>query len=255
MALWGSFFGVSFAIFGWFGIPFANDVGISGLFQLHGVCLLLMAAVIGLLLRGHRVSDASRSTSHPSRMFALAAFQDVRVLWPAIGWLFYTLTFLALLTILPSQLSEELRPQVTTAMSLVGIATGLVILPVALIRFNATTMVLTGFLLAGLITALGVLSSLLTLAILLFAILGIIQSGTFAAVAELNHTTDARTLGYGVMAQTGNLGNLIGTPLLLFVLATSDTSTLLLMTSAIYGFGFLSLFFLARCVRAAGTRA
>lgn len=242
MALWSSFFGVSFAIFGWFGIPLLDQAGISGLFQLHGVGLLLVAAFTGLLLRGHRGSDVARSMEP---LGGISAFRDIRVLWPGLGWLFYTLTFLALLTILPAQMSGALRSQITTAMSLVTIATGLLIVPVALMRFRATTLVLAGFLLAGLVTALAPWNNLLTPAILLFAILGIIQSGTFAAVAELNPSTGARTLGYGVMAQTGNLGNLVGTPLLLLVLEAGGIGAMLIAVSAIYGIGLLSLMLLA----------
>ncbi|WP_411891819.1 MFS transporter [Yoonia sp. SDW83-1] len=252
MALWGTFFGVSFAVFGWFGIPFVDLVGVSGLFQLHGACLLLIAVLVGLLLRGHRVSDGPSTSSWQHGKSALLAFQNARVVWSGIGWLFYTLTFLALLTILPAQLSEDLKPQITTAMSLVGIATGILILPVALLYFKATTAVLAGFLLASLITAVGAWSNPLVLAIALFAILGIIQSGTFAAVAELNHSTDARTLGYGAMAQSGNLGNLIGTPLLLYVLKVSDLASLLVTTSVIYGIGFLTLFYFTGRVRGVG---
>lgn len=243
MALWGTFFGVSFAIFGWFGIPFVEVAGVSGLLQLHGVCLLIIAVLVGLLLKWHRVPEAQDTSSWQHGKSALLAFQDARVVWSGIGWLFYTLTFLALLTILPAQLSPDLKPQVTTAMSLVSIATGLLILPVVLLYFRATTAALASFLLASLITAVGAWSNPIFLAIALFAILGIIQSGTFAAVAELNRSTDARTLGYGAMAQTGNLGNLIGTPLLLYVLEVSNLATLLVTTSVIYGVGFLTLFY------------
>ena len=241
MALWGTFFGVSFAIFGWFGIPFVEAFGVSGLLQLHSVCLFVIAGLAGLLLRGHSVFVVSEIASNHQGKSALMAFQDARVVWSGIGWLFYTLTFLALLTILPAQLSEELKPQITTAMSLVGIVTGMLVLPVALLYLKATTTVLAGFFAASLVTAVGAWFNPLILAISLFAILGIIQSGTFAAVAELNHATDARTLGYGAMAQSGNLGNLVGTPMLLFVLENFDLSSLLITTSVIYGVGFLVL--------------
>ena len=249
MALWGTFFGVSFAIFGWFGIPLAHELGVNGLFQLHGIGLLLIAMTVFFLLRAVRASDPQNAASKPKPIHPFAALKDPRIIWSAIGWLFYTLTFLALLTILPSQLSEGLRPQATTAMSLVAIITGLLLLPVALMAFKATTMVLVGFLLAGFVTAFGGGSNLLTVAIALFAILGIVQSGTFAAVAELNQSTNARTFGYGLMAQTGNLGNLVGTPLLLHVLQKSGLGTLIITASAIYGLGFLALLYATGRVR------
>ena len=251
MALWGTFFGVSFAIFGWFGIPFVDAFGVDHLLQLHGVCLFLIAGIIGLLIRGHHAADPSGIASHPQGTSALKAFQDVRVVWSGVGWLFYTLTFLALLTILPAQLSGELKPHLTTAMSLVGIGTGMLVLPIALLYLKATTIVLTGFLFASVVTASGAWANPLVLSIILFSLLGLVQSGTFAAVAELNQSTAARTLGYGAMAQTGNLGNLIGTPVLLYVLEITDLGSMLLTTAVIYCIGFLSLFYLSRRIRAA----
>lgn len=246
MALWGTFFGVSFAIFGWFGIPIVDAAGASALLQLHGVCLLFIAALVGLLFRGHCASERSDTASQPNTRARWLVFQDARVVWPGVAWLFYTLTFLALLTILPIQISENLRSQITTVMSLIGIATGLLVVPVALVYVHATTLVLVGFFLAVLVLAAGAWNNQLVLAVSLFAILGIIQSGTFAAVAELNHSSDMRTLGYGAMAQTGNLGNLLGTPLLLHVLDVFDLGTVLATTSVIYGVGFLTLLYLTR---------
>ncbi|MEL6680022.1 MAG: MFS transporter [Pseudomonadota bacterium] len=246
MALWSTFFGVSFALVAWFGLPLMDALRVSGLFQLHGVGLIVMAGVIYGLLRclgGAGLGRAAEESESPSGPVPLATSS---VLWPGIGWLFYTLTFLALLTILPLQLPDGLRAEVTTVMSLVGIGVSLIVLPVALMKVRATTVVLTGFLLAALLTALGASQDMLALSVTLFAILGLVQGGTFAAVAELNRSTESRTLGYGVMAQTGNIGNLIGTPLLLMVLGSAGLETLLITTAGIYLLGFLSLFILMR---------
>lgn len=245
MALWGTFFGVSFAIFGWFGIPLLEQIQISGLFQLHGAGLIATALLIAVLLKtsGTTIERSEAAQTPPS--LNLTAFRDVCVLWPGIGWLFYTLTFLALLTILPAQLPDELRSQATTILPLVSIATGVLILPVLLMRFSASTMVMVGFISAALILSLGGQGDLLILATCLFAVLGLIQSGTFAAVAELNISTEKRTLGYGVMAQTGNLGNLVGTPLLLLSLDKYGLQSLQLITAMVYVAAFAVLTVLA----------
>lgn len=249
MALWSTFFGVSFAIFAWFGIPLLDDLKVSGLFQLHGMCLVLIAGLIFGLLQRSSEEDSEPEPTRVSQALALAAYKDLRVIWPGVAWLFYTLTFLALLTILPSQMPSELRPPMTTAMSLVGIGTSLLVVPILLLRLKAPTVVLIGFILAALITALGSELGILVLAVSLFAILGMVQGATFAAVAELNHSTAKRTLGYGFMAQTGNLGNLIGTPFLLFALNTSGSKALLLSAATIYGTGLVCLMILSRHIR------
>jgi MFS family permease len=253
MALWSTFFGVSFAVMAWFGIPHLDVLQVSGVFQLHGAGLIVIAGVLFLGLRGPAGEAPAQDTAASGKTAVFAAYGEIRTLWPGIGWLFYTLTFLALLTILPSLMQSDLRSQATTVMSLTGIATGLLIVPALLLRLRATTVVLTGFFFAALIAAAGSESSLFVLGILLFSVLGMVQGGTFAAVAELNQSTDKRMLGYGFMAQSGNLGNLIGTPFFLLVLNSYGSGALLLTTAAIYGVGVLCLIALLR--RMPGTGA
>jgi nitrate/nitrite transporter NarK len=62
----------------------------------------------------------------------------------------------------------------------------------------------------------------------LFAAMGLIQSASFAMVPQLNTEATSQALANGVMSQMGNLGNLIGTPIM-FALLTS------LGTYSIYG--------------------
>ncbi|MFK7764244.1 MAG: MFS transporter [Roseobacter sp.] len=250
MALWSTFFGVSFALFAWFGIPLVKDVGVRGLFLLHGAGFLSVAiATYALLPACDDAAVKTQPTKQPGPISLAQSYKNRAVVWPGLGWLFYTLTFLALLTILPSQMPDTLRPQMTTTMSLVGIGVSLTIVPLLLMQLRATTVVMTGFVCAAAVTAFGPAISLFTLSLLLFATLGLIQGGTFAAVAELNPSMSNRTLGYGFLAQTGNIGNLVGTPVMLVILGMSDQNTLLLVTCSIYGVGFLCLMTLAQRLR------
>ena len=250
MSLWSTFFGISFALFAWFGIPLLDTLGVKGLFQMHSIGLVIIAAFIFLFLPGQFAQEINPENGTNDKQVSM--YHDDKILWPGVGWLFYTLTFLALLTILPLNLPDETRPQMTTAMSLIGIAVSLSLVPLLLTFMSAAKTVLLGFLIAIIATVVSNELSLLVLALCLFAILGLIQGGTFAAVAELNTSLSDRTLGYGFMAQTGKTGNLIGTPILLYVLDSSGQSTLMLVTSAIYAIGFVSLFVLARRIRAIG---
>lgn len=250
MALWSTFFGVSFALFAGFGIPLVKDVEVRGLFLFHGAGFLSVAVAIDLLMQ--TCNDAtleSQSATKPEPVSLAQAYKNYAVVWPGFGWLFYTLTFLALLTILPSQMPDALRLQMTTTMSLVGIGVSLTMVPLFLLLLRATTVVMTGFACAAAVTAFGPVVSVFTLSLLLFAALGLIQGGTFAAVAELNPSMSNRTLGYGFLAQTGNIGNLVGTPLMLVILGMSDQNTLLLAICGIYGVGLVCLVTLAQRLR------
>ncbi|MEL7274133.1 MAG: MFS transporter [Pseudomonadota bacterium] len=249
MALWGTFFGVSFAIFAWFGIPLSSQMGVGGLFQLHGVGMIIVAVIVVVLsLRpGSSRVQGDRDEEHEASL--RVPMGDARVLWPALGWLFYTSLYLSLLTILPANLPEALRAEVTTAMSLVGIATGLILFPLLLLRMAATRIVIGAFGLAALISFVGPALGLAMMAVVLFAILGLVQSGTFAAVAQLNNSMPMRTMGFGLMAQTGNMGNLLGTPILLAVLDQFGVNTLLMAVAALYGLGVICLYLLGRGIR------
>jgi hypothetical protein len=52
------------------------------------------------------------------------------------------------------------------------------------------------------------------LCLLFAAVLGLVQGASFAAVPDLNARAEDRLLANGAMAQTGNIGNTLGTPVL-----------------------------------------
>ena len=71
----------------------------------------------------------------------------------------------------------------------------------------------------------------------LAASMGLIQGASFAAVPQLNAGVQAQTQANGAMAQMGNLGNTLGTPI---------------MAMALAGWGYVSLPVLAGAAFAAG---
>jgi nitrate/nitrite transporter NarK len=58
-----------------------------------------------------------------------------------------------------------------------------------------------------------------TACIALAAALGLIQGGSFAIVPQLNETAVTQAQANGAMAQMGNLGNTLGTPVMVAALA------------------------------------
>lgn len=87
-------------------------------------------------------------------------------------------------------------------MPLAGIALSLVAVPVLLNLMSGVAVVNLGFALA-ILSILGVFAGLpleLT-CIALFAVLGLVQGGSFAVVPILNQTAETQALGYGAMAQ------------------------------------------------------
>lgn len=55
--------------------------------------------------------------------------------------------------------------------------------------------------------------------LLFSAAVGLVQSASFAAIPELNDTPDSRAAATGAIAQLGNVGTTIGTPILAALIA------------------------------------
>ncbi len=221
MTLWSTFFGVSFALVAWFGIPLVREHGLQSLFIVHGASMLCAAIVLALLLpRVETGSGGEQLDLAKILRLHLQTYGSPSVAAPAYGWLFYTLTFVSLLTILPEFVPPENRAFVAGAMPLASIAVSLICGVVFLPRFSAVRTVMAGF-----AVSICVLPFLLSAAdkswacITLFGALGLVQGSTFAAVPQLNNSVPAQAHANGALAQMGNLGNTCGTPAILGLLA------------------------------------
>ncbi len=251
MALWSSFFAVAFALVAWFGTPFIADFGIAAFFQIHGGAMLVLAGALALILPKLNTPPPNTSLSELVTQ-TISAYQRPSVLWPGVAWLFYTFTFLALLTVVPEQLPAQDRGLAGTVMSLIGIVTSLMVLPFILRKIPATTVVLSAFALTAIVILVGASLPLVMRALLIFMVLGLIQGGVFAAVSQINQTEGARALGFGIMAQTGNLGNLIGTPIMLALVSGYGLTGLFLVVVALFVLATVLLWGLGQKVNAKG---
>lgn len=243
MTLWSSFFGVAFAVMAWFGLPFVAERGMGDLLIGHGVFMISVAVILAIALT---VTDRPKAIVMAPLSIAsvlkqhITAYRSPYVSAPALGWLFYTLTFVSLLAVLPDLLPVENRGTILGFMPLVSIAVSLVVVPALLSRFSAISITVGGFVLSTVVVFLFFAGLPLTyVCINLFAALGLIQGASFAAVPELNTTDETRSLANGAMAQMGNIGNLVGTPILLTILAHAGPSVMLLTVAVLYLLGAL----------------
>lgn len=219
MTLWATFFGVAYALMAWLGMDFIAGHGIPALFRLHGTIMAVLAVLLWLALPAEQ--RPTRFAAPDPAQILRAQWRAIRSPWiaaPGFGWLFYTLTFVSLLAILPGLVPAERRDFVTGTLPLISIAASLGLVPALLGWLAPTTVVMLGF--AG--AALGAIGLFVTAdptwaATAVFFGLGRVQGASFAAVLALNHGAADRALSNGLMAQTSNLGNLLGTPLLLLV--------------------------------------
>jgi MFS transporter, DHA1 family, inner membrane transport protein len=240
MTLWGTFFGVAFALVAWFGLPLVKVYGVAGLFIVHATALVLVAGALYVLLprEKHVSSDASVLSFGEIIKRHVETYRSAFIAAPAMGWLFYTLSFVSLLTLLPNYVPSDQRAFVSGAMPLASIATSMTI-GVFLLRYMAAThVIVSGFVASILCVAfLWIFPGSVWGCIALFGALGLVQGASFAAVPQLNKENQTRAYANGALAQMGNLGNLSGTPLLLLMSAGMGFNGLILFAVICYAIG------------------
>lgn len=242
LTLWGTFFSVAFAATALIGVPLVQRFGPATLFAAHA---LWMAAMALLLIRLVPADAPAERTEPPLTLPALLRrhaeiYRSPFLAAPAWGWLFYTLTFVALLAVWPPLLPARAATLTATLAPIAAIATSMT-LGVALLRYRpAVQVVLLGFALALAIALLLPLAPQgAAPAIALFAALGLVQGASFAAIPQLNDSAESRALANGALAQMGNLGNMLGTPMMLAVLGLGGTTGVTAVVACCYGAALL----------------
>lgn len=233
MTLWGTFFGVAFALTGWFGFTLVDSRGLSTLFLVHGSIMGSIALIVFYAVPDNLLADASSASEEnfllPSNFVVRhkRAWASPTIAAPAAGWFFYTITFVALLTILPGMMEANDRALTAAALPIASIITSLT-LGVLLLRYmSAVRVVVIGFITAIFFTfCLSWFPPEPLLCIALFAALGLVQGASFASIPQLNKTGSSQALANGTLAQAGNIGNLCGTPLLLILVVAGGMSTM-----------------------------
>lgn len=219
LTLWGTYFGVAFAVVALTAPLILKTLGLAGLPALHAVYMAFFAVLLTAVLPVQNRRDAPPwpSLGDIARRH-VSVYSSPFIAAPAMGWLFYTLTFVSMLTILPSMVDPALRAFVAAAMPVASIASSMTIGNMLLKRVSAVTVIIIGFAIAiALLLTFMLIGANPWLFIALFAALGLVQGASFAAVPQLNASTGDRALGNGGIAQTGNLGNALGTPAMLAI--------------------------------------
>ncbi|MEM1079271.1 MAG: MFS transporter [Pseudomonadota bacterium] len=233
LTLWGTFFGVAFAILTWLGLPLVSAMGVPALFGAHGVFMAAAALAIGLAVPKEPVPDGPL-WRRPDLGALWAKHKEIyrspRLGAPAAGWLFYTFCFVSLLTLLPPYLDPAQRTLLIGAMPLISIIASLTLGVWLLRRLSPVSVIQIGFVSSALCAlCLILLPGQAALCLIFAACLGLVQGASFASVPDLNPSAEGRILSNGAMAQTGNIGNTLGTPVL-FAISTGFGYSAMLIT-------------------------
>lgn len=247
LTLWGTFFGVAFALMAWGGRPFAIAAGIPALFALHAAYMAAFALYLSPRLRTLPQEGAIPAFTLATILAThRSIYSSAQISAPAIGWLFYTFCFVSILTVLPPYLDPSVRVVIMVAMPLVSIAVSMSFGVLLLRWLPAVQVVILGFALSVLCMLWLLAAPAAPLACLALAgAMGLIQGASFAAVPQLNSTARAQTQANGAMAQMGNLGNTLGTPVMALALAGWGYLSLPLLAGAAFASGLILHIFLA----------
>ena len=239
LTLWSTFFGVAFTLLVALGLPLVAAYGLPALFIAHGVWMVVFAVVLTLFLSPLQTSAEGTLSLRGLLADHLTIYRSPRIAAPGAGWLFYTFCFLAILTVLPPYISPEWRAWVMGAMPLVSIAVSMTLGVWSLRVISAVQLTQVGFVcsvaaLIWLLMAPGLPAACLALA----AGLGLVQGATFASIPQLNTTASTQAQAYGALAQTGNMGNTIGTPALLAILGVAGYAGMIWTAMFVLAGGF-----------------
>ena len=220
MTLWSTFFAVAFSLAAFLGRPLVEAHGPAAFFVTHAGLMALAGGVLWAMLPAcapppaNTIARAGVIEAH-RRIYA-----SPRIAAPALGFVFYTLMFVAFLTLLPDVIAAEWRYLTATVMPLASIVVSLAVGVPLTRRLGAVETVQIG-LAAGALALIafavsggaGMLALISVMAV--SGALGLVQGGSFAAISELNQTGAARAEAAGAIAQLGNVGTTLGTPVLL----------------------------------------
>lgn len=222
LTLWGTFFGVAFTLLVAFGLPLVEARGVPALFIAHSLWMATFAVILTVFLRPLEIVPEGKLSLRGILRDHLTIYRSPRIAAPGAGWLFYTFCFVSILTVLPPYIAPDWRVWVMGAMPMMSIAVSMTLGVFAMRFVSAVTLIQIGF--AGSVGALiwllatpGLPAACLVLA----GALGLVQGASFAAIPQLNDTAATQSQAYGALAQTGNLGNTIGTPVMLAILGVT----------------------------------
>ena len=220
MTLWSTFFAVAFSLAAFLGRPLVEAHGPAAFFVTHAGLMALAGGVLWAMLPASAPPPANTIARAGVIEAHRRIYASPRIAAPALGFVFYTLMFVAFLTLLPDVIAAEWRYLTATVMPLASIVVSLAVGVPLTRRLGAVETVQIG-LAAGALALIafavsggaGMLALISVMAV--SGALGLVQGGSFAAISELNQTGAARAEAAGAIAQLGNVGTTLGTPVLL----------------------------------------
>jgi predicted MFS family arabinose efflux permease len=240
MGLWSSFFGVSFFITPLIGRPimemFAANVmySVDALFLLHAAISLLLFIVLFFLIRKIKIPHIENKKESFLAVHK-KVYSDWKEVSPGILFFFHTFMFIALFTFLPGFAGDEKTRHflliVLPLLSIAGtFAEGIIsqyfMLPS---RLNMCAYIALVVLILIIKFSLDNVTVFIVASMILLFFSGIIQGSVFSIIPSLSSSADEQTNENGAVAQLGNLGSIMGAPVISHFLVYGENSMILII--------------------------
>ncbi|MBR7888785.1 MFS transporter [Marinomonas sp. A79] len=220
MGLWGTFFGVAFAVSGWIGKGLLDNLGLQSVFFGHGLLIMTMGVVLFFILKNNAVLDLVPITGVQEGFFKqmLQVYRNPRSLLPSCVFLFYTCTLVSVLTYVPGLVGDSSLQKwmliVLPLVSTCGTFLAGAIAQYAMKPQRLAVLAYSGIALSVLVLAvmrdLAPVFFIAVAAMVLF--LGMVSGSSLAMIPTLARSPSEQAQSYGLLAQFGNLGGTIGPP-------------------------------------------
>ena len=229
MTLWSSFFGLSYMLVALIAPALLTLGGTSALFVAHAGYMCVLGVALWRVLPPPVVTDSAQRTKKPLDLATILRLHVTIYTSPwlsaaALGFVFYTGLYIALLTYLPDFVDTVQRTGLSASLPLASIVTSLT-LGVVMLRFiDPVRAVIIGYVLIAvsavpLIFTLGQDAVFIVACLVLLGATGIVPGASFALLASLNADETDRAYATGAIAQLGNLGTTTGPPILAAIIA------------------------------------
>ena len=206
MGIWGTFFGVGYALLALVVPVIEGWGGHWAVYRAHGILLMLLFPVVWVLLP--RVMTVGAALPNVIALHR-TIYANPRYFAPALGHGIYTSIFIALVAFLPNTLGAAWLTPVLPLANLSGtFASGFIAK-----RVPASKLSTYGFAIGVFLFALMALTGSIAVVLLALFTTGLTAGANFAAVPELNAAPEDQARANGAMAQIGNIGTFIGTPI------------------------------------------
>ena len=220
MGLWGTFFGVAFAISGLFGEMILRHYGMGSLFFAHGLFIGGVACVLFFRLERNNPLYENQKGAQQSKLLAQMSqvYRNPRNILPAAIFLFYTCMFVSLLTYIPRLVEDQqLRSIIRTCLPLMSIAGTFLAGALSQYMMRPQNVAIMAY---SVIAASAVMLNFFTTSPVLFCVLagvmvlsaGLVTGASMSMIPALARNPNEQAQTYGLVAQLGNLGSTIGPP-------------------------------------------